>query len=297
MKVRYDQNGIHFFDRTTGANLLMDELSIEPSEWAKSPRHVSFALTNSCDLRCEYCYAPKHRAELDFERLKSWITEVDQNGSLGIGFGGGEPTIYKDFVELCEFTSLHTSLSVSFTTHGHRISVPMAKKLSGHVNFIRVSMDGLGMTYQRLRGRSFEQFLSAISIIKTIAPFGINYVLNTDTAPELGEAIDYAQNLGAQEFLILPELDKNGQFDGRHIQYLQDFILKYEGGLPLRINEDCSEGMPVADPFKNNDPINAYAFVDASGFLKRTSYEPSGVDISQGSIMSGLEIVRSQLTN
>ncbi|GAA4430653.1 hypothetical protein GCM10023091_00180 [Ravibacter arvi] len=297
MKVRYDENGIHFFDRRTGANLLIDELSVEPSQWAKSPRHVSFALTNSCDLRCGYCYAPKHRAELDFERLKSWITDIDRNGSLGVGFGGGEPTIYKDFVELCKYTSTQTSLSVSFTTHGHRVAASMAEQLSGHVHFIRVSMDGLGATYERLRGRSFEQFLSAISILRTIAPFGINYVLNADTVHELKEAIVYAQNLGAREFLILPEIDKNGGFHPSHLKYLRDFLTDYRGNLPLRINENCTDGMPVADPFKDLDPINAYAFVDARGILKRTSYELGGVDISQGNILYGLEIMRSQLIN
>ena len=86
MKVRYDENGIHFFDRITGTNLLVNEVCVDRSKWAKSPRHVSFALTNSCDLRCNYCYAPKNRAELELERLKSWIKHLDQNVSLGVGF-------------------------------------------------------------------------------------------------------------------------------------------------------------------------------------------------------------------
>ncbi len=297
MKIRYDENGIHFFDRKTGANLLMDEIHIEPLRWAKSPRHVSFALTNSCDLRCGYCYAPKNRAELDFERLKSWITQVDQNGTIGVGFGGGEPTIYRDFIELCKYTSEHTGLAVSFTTHGHRITSAMAEQLSGYVHFIRVSMDGLGSTYQRLRDRSFDQLLSAISLIKTIAPFGINYVLNSDTLHQLEEAIILSENLGARELLILPEIDKNGGFSLGHLVYLKDFLLGYKGGLPLRINQNCADGMPVADPFNDRDPFNAYAFVDARGFLKRTSYELGGVDISQDNIINGLEIIRSQLTN
>lgn len=297
MKVRFDENGIHFFDRTTGSNILLDEISVEPSKWAKSPRHVSFALTNSCDLSCEYCYAPKKRAELDFQSLKQWIIEVDQNGSLGVGFGGGEPTIYKNFVELCKYTSTHTSLSVSFTTHGHRITPAMAEQLRGHVNFIRVSMDGLGATYERLRGRSFEKFLTAISIVKTIAPFGINYVLNSDTINELNEAIVYAQNLGAQEFLILPEIDKNGIFNPETLTHLRDFLTVYSGDLPLRINEKCADGMPLANPFNDSDPLNAYAFIDATGFLKCTSYEIGGIDISQSNIINGLEIIRSKVTS
>lgn len=296
MKVRYDENGIHFFDRETGANLLIDEFNVEPSLWAKSPRHVSFALTNSCDLRCEYCYAPKNKSELDFEKLKSWISELDQLGTLGVGFGGGEPTIYKNFVELCKFTCEQTNLAVSFTTHGHRISAELAEQLKGKVHFIRISMDGLDSTYERLRGRSFKKFLSAVSIIKGIAPFGINYVLNSDTINQMEEAIFFAQNLGAKEFLILPQINKNGNFNSDHLKFLQEFLKNYSGELPLRINENCIEGMPIANPFQDLNSFNSYAFVDAMGHLKRMSYEVSGVNISPGGIFSGLQALQSYST-
>ena len=297
MKIRYDENGVHFFNRNTGANLLVDEINVLPSRWSKSPRHVSFALTNVCDLRCGYCYAPKNKSELDLNKLKSWIKELDQNGCLGIGFGGGEPTIYKNFVELCRYTSENTDLAVSFTTHGHRLRPFMAEQLNGYVHFIRVSMDGLSETYERLRGRSFEQFLSAISLAKMIAPFGINYVLNVDTLHELEAAIECAQQLGASEFLILPEINKTGASNSVHLRYLRDFLLEYKGDLPLRINQNCADGMPVANPFDDLDPLNAYAFVDARGFLRRTSYETGGVDISGSNIIKGLEIMRSQFNN
>ena len=88
------RDGIHFFDRQTGVNVLFDEVSVPSDLLHVAPRFVSIALTNRCDLKCDFCYAPKNRHELSFEQLKLWLTELDRNGCLGVGFGGGEPTLH-----------------------------------------------------------------------------------------------------------------------------------------------------------------------------------------------------------
>ena len=153
---------MHLFNRNTGGNLLIDELSVPQDKWSKAPRHVSFALTNICDLKCAYCYAPKDRSELKFDDLKNWIAEIDLGGTLGVGFGGGEPTLYPRFVELCSFAADNSDLAISFTTHGHRLTKSIAEQLIGNVHFIRVSVDGRRDTYERLRGRSFTGLLTQI---------------------------------------------------------------------------------------------------------------------------------------
>lgn len=294
MKIRFDENGVHLFNRDTGANLLIDELCVPQDRWSKAPRHVSFALTNICDLKCAYCYAPKDRSELNFEDLKKWILEIDAGGTLGVGFGGGEPTLYPKFVDLCRFVADNSGLAVSFTTHGHRLTESAAEQLKGAVHFIRVSVDGLGDTYERLRARSFTGLLSQIDIIRATSPFGINYVLNADTMVDLKEAVRYWEDIGAAEFLILPEIDNNGQFSAGILQNLKSFLEGYTGRLPLRINEMCSDGMPVAQPFSDSDPLRSYAFVDARGRLKGTSYQFAGINILGKSLINGLELIRSQ---
>jgi len=293
MKIRYDENGIHLFNRKSGANILIDELTVPKEKWSKAPRHVSFALTTVCDLKCAYCYAPKDRSELRMGDLKNWITEIDRCGSLGVGFGGGEPTLYPKFAEFCQFAAANTDLAVSFTTHGHRITAAMAEQLKGNVHFIRVSVDGLGETYERLRGRSFAGLLSQMELIGSVAPFGVNYVLNGDTLTELSEAVSYWEQFGAAEFLILPEIDLSGNVSKIIIENLKTFLSEYSGKLPLRINENCSEDMPVAQPFHDSNPLQAYAFVDARGRLKGTSYLQDGLDISGQSLIAALEMMRN----
>ncbi|HJW91669.1 MAG TPA: hypothetical protein VJ436_13590, partial [Anaerolineales bacterium] len=72
-KIRIGSSGFHIFDRTTGLNVLLDEVQIPPALWAAAPRQVSIALTNVCDLACPYCFAPKNSATLDIERVTSWL--------------------------------------------------------------------------------------------------------------------------------------------------------------------------------------------------------------------------------
>lgn len=143
-KIRFGPCGVHFFNRASGLNILLDEVIVSNRCWAIAPRHVSIALTNACDLKCAFCFAPKHVACLAFERLIAWLAELDESGTIGVGFGGGEPTLHPRFVELCAHTARHTRLAVTFTTHAHRLTERLLTGLTGNVHFIRVSMDGVG---------------------------------------------------------------------------------------------------------------------------------------------------------
>ena len=82
-KVRIGPAGVHIFDRSTGLNILIDEVETKESAWSLAPRHVSIALTNACELSCPYCYAPKRPASLDFNLLSSWLKEAGRKRLLG----------------------------------------------------------------------------------------------------------------------------------------------------------------------------------------------------------------------
>lgn len=202
INVRQSAAGIHLYDRETGLNVLLDELKSPKEVWARAPRYVSIALTNACDLACAFCYAPKRASRLPFERVVGLVQELAREGCLGVGFGGGEPTLYPRFVELCQITSRTTPLAVSFTTHAHHLNEAMAAGLVGNVSFIRVSVDGLGETYQRLRGRSFARLRKQIRLVRSVASFGINVVVNRDTVGQLDELADFAVSRFSKRSLI-----------------------------------------------------------------------------------------------
>jgi sulfatase maturation enzyme AslB (radical SAM superfamily) len=291
VKFRAGPEGVHFFYRSTALNVLLDEIQVLPKSWSRAPRYISMALTNACDLSCPYCYAPKHSAVIDYESVASWLGELDSEGCLGVGFGGGEPTLYPRFPELCRYTCERTSLAVSVTTHAHRLTPNLLLALEGNVHFIRISMDGVGRTYEDLRGRSFSVLRERIKSVKRISFFGINYVVNARTIGDVDRAAQLAVEWGAREFLLLPEQPVHGAggIDKITKERLRDWVAKHAASPPLTISEAGADGMPLCTPVPGESGLRAFAHVDATGVLKRSSFAQNGVEIGKGGIMESLD--------
>ncbi len=290
-RVRYSPAGIHIFNRATGLNLLIDEIPVSASMYSRAPRQVSIALTNRCDLTCAHCYAPKSHHDLHYDIVTGWLADLDTNDTLGVCFGGGEPTLYPRFVELCQYATRTTQLSVTFTTHGHHIDNAMADNLRGNVNFIRVSMDGVGQTYESIRKRPFSNLLIQMKLIRSIANFGVNFVVNKYTFPDLNKAVAIMTDLGCCELLLLPQVASNwcSAIDDATLQSLQRWVEAYQGNMKLCINEENAEGFHTCDAVAREQALRAYVHIDAEGVLKQNSYEIIGVPISADGLLRALD--------
>lgn len=296
-KLRGGRAGLHAFNRATGLNILLNDTPIPASLHSRAPRHVSIALTNRCDLACAHCYAPKSRDELRFDTITGWLVELDAAGTLGIGFGGGEPTLYSRLPQLCEYTARETRLSVSFTTHGHHIDRDLSERLQGNVHFIRVSMDGVEATYESIRRRSFPGFIAHLAHVRTISRFGVNVVVNDRTLPELDEVARVAADAGACELLLLPQVPVRTApaIDASSLRGLRRWVDSYKGPLKLCINESSAEGFPTCDPLSEECGLRAYAHIDASAVLKASSYADLGVQIGKAGILQALSQLAQDL--
>ncbi len=290
-KIRISPAGLHLFNRNTGVNILIDEIVPPSNEWSTAPRHVSIAVTNTCDLTCSHCYAPKNPAMLPFDDLTKWLSDLDMNGCIGVGFGGGEPTLYPYLCELCSYVTKKTDLAVTMTTHAHRFNDELLNELAGNLHFIRVSMDGIGHTYESIRNRPFSKLIDYITKIESIFPFGINYVVNSKTIKDLDAAVQLAEDLGASEFLLLPEepVGRAAGIDDKTKLSFQKWVNEYRASIPLTVSEGGAEGLPVCNPLKAEKGLTAFAHIDATGNIKRTSYDKSGIPIEMDGVMNALE--------
>lgn len=287
MKVRHGPDGTHIFDRISGINILLDEKTPPSDSWANSPRQVSIALTNACDLSCMHCYAAKKPASLNKEAVKRWMLELDNAGCLGVGFGGGEPTLHPDIVEICQFGQQNTGLAISMTTHGHRLTPNLIKQLAPCVHFLRVSMDGTGPTYETIRERSFDVLLEKLELLKGHIPFGINYLVNHKTINGLSDAAEVATAAGAVELLLLPEegIGLGNKIDTQTIDWLQTWIENYTGYLRLSISADYQGIVDTQLPLIKESAHLAYAHIDAEGILKSTSFNKTGLPIYDSNVL------------
>ena len=295
-KIRLSRAGAHWFDRVTGLNILLEGVVAPAGYWSRAPRYVSIALTNACELRCPFCYAPKVPGRLEAVAVIGWVDELDRSGTLGVGFGGGEPTAHPDFARICAAVADRTRVAVSFTTHGHRMNSRLAAMLRGNVHFARVSMDGLGETYAQLRGRSFDAFQRQLEIVASIAPFGLNVVINDDTLPQLDEIASFANRAGAQEILLLPEQPTTGRPGISHsaVLRLTEWVSCARPGIRLTMSAaGANASMPLAEPFPGESPLEAHAHIDALGLLRADAYSTEGVPVAK-SILDSVDHLRAR---
>ena len=294
MKKRIGPDGVHFFDRSTGINILIDEILSSEIEWSQGPRQVSIALTNVCDLHCGFCYAPKVKASLQLDQLKRWIKELDQLGTLGIGFGGGEPTLYPLFSETCEYTANETDLAVTFTTHGHRLTDTLLSNLKGNVHFIRISIDGVGQTYEGFRGRKFDKLIERIERAREISSLGFNVVINDSTIQDIDQVTEIARKFDISEVLLLPQQATQNVKGLSKDSYekMKKWIAGYRGETRLTISDIGLESNFICNPLSMETGINAYAHIDALGFIKGSSYSNIGQQIGDKSILEALQLLK-----
>lgn len=297
MKTRFGPDGLHFFDRLTGLNILLDEVRADQSTWSLAPRQVSIAITNLCDLHCVYCYAPKHRAMLSARSVATWLEELDQAGCMGVGFGGGEPTLHPHFADICRHAAEETQLAVTFTTHGHRLVSPLLERIAGKVHFIRVSVDGVEETYETQRGKQFSVLLKRLQNARELAPLGINVVVNKNTIRELDALADVAHDVDASELLLLPQqaTDSVGAASGTVCHELERWVHSYTGKVRLTVSEAGSEGLPTCDPLPKEKGLRAYAHIDASGVIKPISYEKLGASIDADGVLAAMNRLKTMI--
>ena len=281
MQYRYTKNGVHLFDRESGTNILVDEILCKNEILSVAPANVSIALTNRCNKSCAHCFAPKNVAELDYTMVCSWIDELNKNGCLGVGFGGGEPLLYPRLYEICQHVHSATLMACTLTTNGDYLDDEMARWMLRYVNFVRISTNGEAIDYSR------------IASLAGHLQIGINYLLNAQTFPTLMDAIERSAQIGVKEFLLLPQVrTKRCQgVDSQFIAMVDDLLLSTK--LPLRVTMStlCSDGMKAVVQIPGDVGARQYLHISADGLLKTSSFGDKGVPIIGSGIIQAIKEV------
>jgi len=138
--------------------VLIDYLSRRKLEVkAKDSFGVVYAITQYCNLVCRHCGAnarfgsretPHANFETSFDEVRTIIDEVQSytranNLTPFFMFGGGEPTLRRDFSEILAYAARELgSDNVGFCTNGTNWKVDDLAKVHDYVGVIEVSIDG-----------------------------------------------------------------------------------------------------------------------------------------------------------
>lgn len=112
--------------------------------------YLRLAVTDRCNLRCQYCM-PAHGIDIvDRKELLSYkemyrITRVlSELGVNKVRLTGGEPFVRKDFISFLESLSFNDKLDeINITTNGALISNHIDKLEALNINAINLSIDSL----------------------------------------------------------------------------------------------------------------------------------------------------------
>jgi hypothetical protein len=185
-------------------------------------------------------------------------------------------------------------MAVTFTTHGHRLTPDLTDELRGSVHFARLSVDGVGSTYERLRGRPFSAVCDAAARLSTVAPIGINAVVNADTIGELDALAELAADVGASELLLLPEQTTAATpgISDADAERLVGWVRTARPPVRLAISRSGLEALvPTVEAIPGERPLDAHLHVDATGILRPHAYAPVGTRI-EGSILDAVHALR-----
>lgn len=143
------------------------------------PLVVQLFLTNSCNLKCEHCFAEEFKTENDNPELTDheWIslaTELRRLGVFELSVTGGEAFARRNVLAL--LTDIASLEFPRFTiyTNGTLITPPLAEALTKlRIKQIVVSIDGTEATHDRIRGVS-GAFNRALEGVRMLVSKGVN---------------------------------------------------------------------------------------------------------------------------
>ncbi|MDU0459952.1 MAG: GeoRSP system radical SAM/SPASM protein [Geobacteraceae bacterium] len=168
----------------------------------EAPLTINWAINNSCNFACRHCYSRNDtHDELPGDVLFSCLEKVARAGVLSVNFGGGEPLMHPQLLEIASFAR-GLGLRVSMNSNGWLIDEQMAAALkTAGFTKVGISIDShLPEIHDRFRGVPGSHarataalgHLAAAGIATSISTVICH--INNDTIEEL---VDFALRNGA----------------------------------------------------------------------------------------------------
>jgi radical SAM protein with 4Fe4S-binding SPASM domain len=181
---------------------------IEPLVY-DNPLHVTWNITNRCNLNCIHCSQNSGRKTSDELNLKEKLDVVDQLADANcavILFCGGEPLMSKDFFPLVKY-ACERGLVIEVVSNGTLITKGIAKKIAKiGIDYIAVSLDGATKeTHEKIRGKdTYEKTIQGIKncIGENIMTL-VSTTLTKNNYKEIDDIIDLSKSLGAKRMSLV----------------------------------------------------------------------------------------------
>lgn len=174
---------------------------------------LMFEITRRCNLSCQYCgyprFYPDMGPELSTGEVKSILRDCADLKTRIVSFGGGEPFIRPDFIEIIAFAR-SLGLNVHIDSNGTLIDESVVQAIpDGRDVTIIFSLDHPeAVVNDRVRGPgSHDGVIRAVRQLSERRPsisVGINCVVGSHNVDCLGRMVELADELGIGGISFLP---------------------------------------------------------------------------------------------
>lgn len=182
----------------------------------------TLAITQKCNLACDYCYIQKKDSIMHLSTAKKIIDFVFENSKksekIDIGFFGGEPLLEFDLIKkITTLIQAHKSfdpnlVTISVTTNGTIFSEKIKNFLSENNIVLCVSCDGPPLVQDAFRhfpdgsGSSGIVEKNIIQALKKFPLIPVNAVYSPENLHLLPDVVDYLSSLGVRNIYLNPNI-------------------------------------------------------------------------------------------
>lgn len=196
--------------------------------------HVTFHLTNQCNLSCRHCWVNAGRSYINnIEELsiENWINIIDQCKNFNVSvirFTGGEPLVKKDVDELFRYCN-KVSMPFQIETNGLLLDdarVQLIKECG--IRFVSVSLDSPTCDfhdYFRNKIGAFNRALGAIELLhKHNIPFQVIMCVCKENLNDVPDMVKLCENYNMVSLKINPVNDNETIDDSITILSIKDIL-------------------------------------------------------------------------
>ncbi|MEQ1570490.1 MAG: radical SAM/SPASM domain-containing protein [Myxococcota bacterium] len=173
-----------------------------------APATLQLHPARRCDLACGHCYArsgPLEPDEVPLGALETTVEDAVAGGWTAVEVSGGEPLLWRGLERLLQ-RARAAGATTSITTNGTRL--PRVLDLAPHLDRVVVSIDGIGVRHDRMRGKrgAFDDLVRDLPVLRGI-PFEVRFTLTRDNGHELADVVALAAAHGARAVQVAPLAD------------------------------------------------------------------------------------------
>lgn len=162
----------------------------------KIPTIAGHKLLYTCNLRCDMCPFWRRPDEnlLSLEEEKKMLSALEDFGVSFMGFEGGEPFLRKDLPEILSYS--HERFHTSIVTNGWMLKEKF-KDVRDYLDYVFVSIDGIGATHDRLRGinGSFSKAIEGVKAASEFLPVSFSSTITSENCDEVESIVNLAKDL------------------------------------------------------------------------------------------------------